>query len=599
MAVPVVGVDQDLCVNCHACILACPVKYCNDASDTYIKVNHDMCIGCGKCIEACTHRARFALDDTAEFFEDLQAGRPMIAMIAPSAAVYFDNLLRLNGFLFSLGVEAFFDVSFGAELTVKSYLAYAQKHSPQTMIAQPCPAIVSYIQLYQPQLIPYLAPLHSPMLHTVKMVEEFFPEYRHHGILMVSPCLAKRREFDECGYGDQIYNVTISSLLQYTKERGVMLKEYEEKGYEHPDAERAVTFSTPGGLLETASRDNPELSTVTRKIEGVPQIYEYLKELPLTIAANKAPFLIDCLSCHEGCNGGPGTLEQTFPLDIREHRISERREKAKKKQNVKTDKKASMKVNRTLDSFWKESLYGRSYQDLSHQNVIKIPSQDDISRIYSSMNKKHERDICNCTSCGYLECQGMATGIYNGLNVPENCYHYTQSLLHGKEEMEEVVKKLEEKNMTIKQLSAQLHLMVDEINRIMTGVSDSAERTAGSMDEIIELNGKVNDILNMFNTISFQTNLLSLNASIEAARAGQAGRGFAVVAGEVRSLASQSRDSSVAIKDILEQNTSMIMEGSKNVQENRRAFGRIQQEMSAFSEMIIRLEMFQNDELKN
>lgn len=38
--------DKDNCVNCHACIGVCPVKFCNDASGDYVKVNGDMCIGC-------------------------------------------------------------------------------------------------------------------------------------------------------------------------------------------------------------------------------------------------------------------------------------------------------------------------------------------------------------------------------------------------------------------------------------------------------------------------------------------------------------------------------------------------------------------------
>ena len=59
---PVIGIDKDKCVNCHACITDCPVKFCNDGSEdfvNYIKIDHNMCIGCGTCLKACTHDARF------------------------------------------------------------------------------------------------------------------------------------------------------------------------------------------------------------------------------------------------------------------------------------------------------------------------------------------------------------------------------------------------------------------------------------------------------------------------------------------------------------------------------------------------------------
>lgn len=64
---PVISVDEDKCVNCHACVTACPVKYCNDSSGDAVHVNADMCIGCGMCLAACQHGARVGLDDTAQF----------------------------------------------------------------------------------------------------------------------------------------------------------------------------------------------------------------------------------------------------------------------------------------------------------------------------------------------------------------------------------------------------------------------------------------------------------------------------------------------------------------------------------------------------
>ena len=48
--IKIIEVNSDKCVNCHACITACPVKYCNDGTGEYVNVNQNMCIGCGKCI---------------------------------------------------------------------------------------------------------------------------------------------------------------------------------------------------------------------------------------------------------------------------------------------------------------------------------------------------------------------------------------------------------------------------------------------------------------------------------------------------------------------------------------------------------------------
>ncbi|MDR3168019.1 MAG: 4Fe-4S binding protein, partial [Treponema sp.] len=167
---PVIEVLKDKCVNCHRCIMVCPAKMCNNGSGDIVDHHPSLCIGCGECITACTHGARIGIDDFDLFMEDLKKGVNILAIVAPAVAANFEGrYLEVNGFLKSLGVKAIFDVSFGAELTVKSYVNYIAKKNPPTVIAQPCPTLVSFIEIYRPELIPYLAPADSPMLHTMKM----------------------------------------------------------------------------------------------------------------------------------------------------------------------------------------------------------------------------------------------------------------------------------------------------------------------------------------------------------------------------------------------------------------------------------------------
>lgn len=91
---------------------------------------------------------------------------------------------------------------------------------------------------------------------------------------------------------------------------------------------------------------------------------------------------------------------------------------------------------------------------------------------------------------------------------------------------------------------------------IMTKQSDETSKITDSVVKNIEiLKGKsesINTIINVINEIANQTNLLSLNASIEAARAGNAGKGFAVVANEIKKLAEESQNSAGKIKEIVE-----------------------------------------------
>lgn len=91
--------------------------------------------------------------------------------------------------------------------------------------------------------------------------------------------------------------------------------------------------------------------------------------------------------------------------------------------------------------------------------------------------------------------------------------------------------------------------MVEE----MQSMSSSVRKTSGRLQDLESFSRQIDSIIGVINDVAEQTNLLSLNAAIEAARAGDFGRGFAVVAGEVRSLAERTSDSTVEIASTVQQ----------------------------------------------
>jgi iron only hydrogenase large subunit-like protein/uncharacterized coiled-coil DUF342 family protein len=595
----VIRVDEEKCVNCHACIAACPVKYCNNAAGEKVLVNDELCIGCGNCIHACTHHARLIVDDSDAFFTSLDKKEKLIAIVAPAVASNFPGHYRnINGYLKSRGVEAVFDVSFGAELTVFSYLRYIKEKKPSFCIAQPCPAIVTYIEIYHPELIPYLAPADSPMLHTIKMIREYYPQYRNHRIAVLSPCISKRREFDETGQGD--YNVTFRALYEYLERQKVNLALFKAEEYDNPPAERAVTFSMPGGLLITAERDSPGIGRVTRKIEGIRTIYPYLADAANTINSGggkngELPVLVDCLNCEKGCNGGTGTRNSETPMDKLEAPIWKRRNEVEAKYGGSSSiRKNQKKVFKVLSRHWRKGLYDRSYRDLSKNYTLKIPNDGELTEIYKSLRKYGEQDIYDCNTCGYGNCRGMAVAIFNGLNRPENCHHYDLSLIEEDRETidtlnqnlntqveksldfmkgindlidnlnEQIIRQasaIEESSAAIEEMMATIKNTADVAQKKQETIQDlvsNVEQGRASMRETIEAVGNISRgvegvgaTIKVISGIAANTNLLSMNAAIEAAHAGDAGRGFAVVAGEIRRLSETTRENSQNIAHTL------------------------------------------------
>ncbi|XOB63417.1 methyl-accepting chemotaxis protein [Campylobacterota bacterium DY0563] len=111
---------------------------------------------------------------------------------------------------------------------------------------------------------------------------------------------------------------------------------------------------------------------------------------------------------------------------------------------------------------------------------------------------------------------------------------------------------------------AQMALNTEQLNKAAHDGQSLAKETVASMDDINSQVTAINEAITVIDQIAFQTNILSLNAAVEAATAGEAGKGFSVVAGEVRNLASRSAEAANEIKSLVENATVKSSQG-KNI----------------------------------
>ncbi|WP_409424707.1 MULTISPECIES: methyl-accepting chemotaxis protein [unclassified Pseudoalteromonas] len=170
----------------------------------------------------------------------------------------------------------------------------------------------------------------------------------------------------------------------------------------------------------------------------------------------------------------------------------------------------------------------------------------------------------------------------------------------------EISKRTEEQAANLEEASSSTEQMLDELTKVSeqsksaVALASNAEeiaeegnqlsiQTVSAIDEVNEASRDINEILTVIDNLAFQTNLLSLNAAVEAARAGDHGRGFAVVANEVGDLAGRSAKSAKQIKSIIVNSNQKIALGTELADTSGKKLKHIMQAVSDVSKNIIHI----------
>jgi methyl-accepting chemotaxis protein len=188
----------------------------------------------------------------------------------------------------------------------------------------------------------------------------------------------------------------------------------------------------------------------------------------------------------------------------------------------------------------------------------------------------------------------------NSINMHKSVENLSVRANEQAASLEETAVALEEITSITKNNNINAIKMADLSKTVKESVSlgeKLAFQTASSMDEINEKVQAINEAISVIDQIAFQTNILSLNAAVEAATAGEAGRGFAVVAGEVRNLATRSTQAAQEIKNLVENASSKTKEGKKISDEMSNGYNNLNQLISQTINIIQDVSVASNKQL--
>jgi methyl-accepting chemotaxis protein len=172
--------------------------------------------------------------------------------------------------------------------------------------------------------------------------------------------------------------------------------------------------------------------------------------------------------------------------------------------------------------------------------------------------------------------QNSSTTLANGSNQQATSLEETAASIT---EMTENIRSTKDKTLVMSKIA-------DEAKAASSNGDKLANDTAKAMEDINNATTAITEAISVIDQIAFQTNILSLNAAVEAATAGEAGKGFAVVAGEVRNLAGRSAEAANEIRELVETAQTQASHGDKISQDMTEGFIELSSKISETTRLV-------------
>jgi len=404
---------RDRCRICFTCVRECPAKAIRIARSQAIVVP-ERCIGCGNCLRVCSQHAKQMVSSVEQVVALLGSGAPVAACIAPSFSVEFQaefDFRVMVGMTRALGFNLVTEVAFGADLVADRYRETLILNKGRHYIATACPAVVGYVERYQPDLVPFLSPIVSPMVAMARILRSLHgPDLK---VVFVGPCVAKKAEAvdpDVDGGPDAV--LTFPELRELFQRAGVSSDNADPSDFDPPRPWLGSLFPISSGLLQAAGIKEDLLANDVVAADGHHNFMNALNEFA---EGGMEANLVELLSCN-GCISGPGLTSQEN-LFQRRSRVSHYTRYRERTHNQEAWQKS-------IDHFANLDLT-RSYRSLD-QRITDI-DEDEIRGILKRMGKQSEEDELNCGACGYSSCRDHAIAIEKGLAESEMCLPYVIS----------------------------------------------------------------------------------------------------------------------------------------------------------------------------
>ncbi len=294
-------IDPESCVACLACVRVCPADAVA-VEQQRVWILDAACIRCGLCLPACPHEAINAGGDVERALELAESGRATLILTVEAAAYFFPATPeQVVNACYAAGFRRVHRGVLGDELIAQEYTRVLADEGWGTLIRSTCPVIVETVRTQYPELIPYLAPVATPVAAEARYLKQLYGARTP--VVYAGVCLTE-------GGDDVDAAITFADLQDLFQRRGVVRVEDQPLHFNRVPEERRRHWSTAGGLPLEVLMEERHASRRFRKLRGL----SHLEALARAVAVDRIDLgFVDILPC-EGCLDHPllGPKEELF-----------------------------------------------------------------------------------------------------------------------------------------------------------------------------------------------------------------------------------------------------------------------------------------------
>lgn len=429
------------CRHCYKCVRYCEVKAIM-VKNGRAEIMPDHCILCGRCLQICPQSAKNLVSDVEKVKGFLAAGEKVVISIAPSymGLLKYHTIGQVRAALLGLGFADVRETAEGAALVTKEYANLLEEHSMENIITTCCPSANDLIEIYYPQLIPYLAPVVSPMIAHGKMIKaELGMNVK---VVFLGPCIAKKKEAQDIrheGYIDAVLNFNdINSWLQ---EEDIVIEDCEDLPFQIMDPKVNRLYPVTNGVVNSVLATETQPDSYRKfYVHGEKNCMDLCKSM---VRGEISGCFIEMNMCSGGCIKGPTVNDES---------ISRFKVKLDMEETIKREAVPAEETGAILKAVSMKKIF------LDHSPKDLIPTEMEVQNILAMTGKVKPDDELNCGACGYPTCREKAIAVFQKKAELNMCipfmYEKSESLANLVMETSPNVVLIVDENMKIMEYSA-------------------------------------------------------------------------------------------------------------------------------------------------